>query len=79
MLFTVSQVADYLNTHSKSVYRLVKENEILFIKRKGVGLRFKKPDIDKWLEEGSYYPAQDIEIQPKIKLDSLVGDRKSVV
>ena len=57
MLFTVAQVAEYLHTHQKSVYRLVEDNKIPFIKQKGVGIRFKKSVIDKWLEEGSFYPA----------------------
>lgn len=73
MLFTVDELSKYLHLHPKSVYKKVKENEIPFIKQKGVGLRFKKSVIDKWLEEGSYYPAQNVEIQSQIKLDSLVG------
>jgi len=72
-LLTVAQVAEYLHTHPNTIYEKVKKNEIPFIKQNGVGIRFRKSVIDKWLEEGSYYPAQDLEIQSQIKLDSLVG------
>ena len=73
MLFTVAQIPEYLHTHSKSVYKLVKDNRIPFTKQKGIGYRFKKEEIDKWLSESSFYPAQDLEIQCKIKLDGLAG------
>lgn len=73
MLFTVDELSKYLHIHLNTVYRKVRKNEIPFTRKKGVGLRFRKSDIDKWLEEGSYYPAQDLEIQSQIKLDNLAG------
>jgi len=79
MLFTVDELSKYLHLHQNTIYEKVRKNEIPFIKQNGVGLRFRKSVIDKWLEEGSYYPAQDVEIQSQIKLDSLVGyDKRSL-
>ena len=71
MLFTVDELSKYLHLHPNTIYQKVRKNEIPVIRKKGVGLRFRKSVIDKWLEEGSYCPAQDVEIHSQISLDNL--------
>jgi len=39
--------------HPHTIYKLVNKGEIPFIKRKGVGIRFRKEDIEEWLNQGS--------------------------
>jgi len=55
-LLTVKEVSSMLNIHLNTVYSMVKKGRIPFIKKEGVGIRFRKKDIDKWLEESSYKP-----------------------
>ncbi len=73
-LLTVKEASEYLQTHPKTVYKLAKDKEIPVIRRKRIGLRFRKSAIDKWLDEVSFIPIQNIEIQPEKELDiSLAG------
>jgi excisionase family DNA binding protein len=52
-LLTVKDLSEIVGLHPQSVYRLIKRHEIPFLKRKGVGLRFKKDEIEHWLDQGS--------------------------
>ena len=47
---TVREVAGYLNVDAKTVYRLVKRRELPGFKVAGTW-RFKKDDIDRWIED----------------------------
>ncbi len=47
---TVRQVAAYLNVDAKTVYRLAKRGDLPGFKVAGTW-RFKKDDIDRWIEE----------------------------
>jgi excisionase family DNA binding protein len=47
---TVRQVVGYLNVDEKTVYRLVSRGELPGFKVAGTW-RFKKHDIDRWIEE----------------------------
>jgi excisionase family DNA binding protein len=51
-LLNVEQVSLLLGCHRISVYRLVQKGEIPFIRKKGLGLRFRKADIETWLDKG---------------------------
>lgn len=46
---TVREVADYLNVDEKTVYRLTKDGRLPGFKVAGAW-RFKKEDIDEWIE-----------------------------
>lgn len=46
---TVREVATYLNVDEKTVYRLAQRAELPGFKVAGTW-RFKKPDIDEWIE-----------------------------
>jgi excisionase family DNA binding protein len=46
---TVREVADYLNVDDKTVYRLTKNGRLPGFKVAGAW-RFKKEDIDEWIE-----------------------------
>jgi excisionase family DNA binding protein len=57
-LLTVEEVALMLNTHPQTVYRLVYRKMIPFIRKKGIGIRFRKEDIERWLTEDISVPAK---------------------
>ena len=46
---TVREVAEYLNVHPKVVYRLAHSGELPGF-RVSTAWRFKRPDIDRWIE-----------------------------
>jgi len=52
-LLTVKDLSEYAKFHRSTAYRLIKSGEIPFIKRKGLGIRFKKDEIEHWLDQGS--------------------------
>jgi excisionase family DNA binding protein len=52
-LLTVRELALSLGCHPVTVYRLLKKGGIPFIKKKGIGIRFRKADVDTWLDKGS--------------------------
>ena len=52
-LLTVKDLSAFLGMHPNTIYKLVEKGEIPFIKRKGVGIRFRKEDIEVWLNQGS--------------------------
>ncbi|MHC4277821.1 MAG: helix-turn-helix domain-containing protein [Planctomycetota bacterium] len=54
-IFTVKTLSKYLHVPTKKIYDMTHLNEIPFLKV-GRGLRFRKKDIDAWLQE-SYTPA----------------------
>jgi excisionase family DNA binding protein len=48
-LMTVPELAAYLQISEKHTYKLVAEKRIPFV-RLGSSLRFRRPEIDAWLE-----------------------------
>ena len=61
-LLTVREAAELLSIHPKSLYRLISQRRIPFIRKPGIGYRLRHSDLEKWLEEG-FEPAskwQDI-------------------
>ncbi len=54
-IFTVETLSKYLNVPTKKIYDMTHLKEIPFLKV-GRGLRFRKSEIDSWLQE-SYTPA----------------------
>ncbi len=54
-IFTVKTLSTYLHVRTKKIYDMTHLNEIPFLKV-GRGLRFRKSEIDSWLQE-SYTPA----------------------
>ena len=67
ILLTTQDVAESLGIHHKSIYRLVKEKRIPFIKKEGVGLRFREKDIEDWLNKGKNETVQMLEFFPKFE------------
>ena len=55
VFFTVDQLAEYLNVKKCWIYRRTSDQNIPFHKR-GRYVRFKKSEIDKWLEEQKVNP-----------------------
>lgn len=51
IIFNVHGLAEYLKASKQWIYERTHLNEIPFIKKQGL-LRFKKKDIDKWLDSG---------------------------
>jgi len=52
-LLTVKELSSYLGVSPCTVYRLVENQEVPFIRRKGLGLRFHREAIEEWLKQGS--------------------------
>ena len=50
-LLTVKEVAGYLGVSPCTIYRLDKKGGLPSIRRRGLGIRFKKEEIDSWLEK----------------------------
>lgn len=57
-----------LQLHPNSIYKLVKSQEIPFIKRKNIGIRFRREEIEEWLARGSFKSFQLSELLPKLDL-----------
>jgi excisionase family DNA binding protein len=78
-LLTVQEVSSYLRVSPCTVRRRVKGQDIPFIRRKGIGIRFKREDIDKWLESSSSRPLLKTPLLEKCLKESLTppsgGDR----
>ena len=51
-IFTIKELAAYLKTSEKTIYRLVSKNEIPAFKV-GVIWRFEKSAVDRWVKEKS--------------------------
>ena len=60
-LLDVAQLADYLNVSSSWIYDRIRDNEMPHCKL-GKYLRFKKRDIDKWVETQSFKPFHDVKV-----------------
>ena len=60
-LLDVAQLADYLNVSPSWIYDRIRDNEIPHTKV-GKYLRFRKRDIDKWLETSSFKPFQSLKV-----------------
>ena len=54
-LMTVSDLAKYLAVSKSMIYKLVEEEEIPYIKI-GKSLRFKREDIETWIESKRFKP-----------------------
>jgi len=74
-LLDVVQLADYLNVSKAWVYDRIRDNEIPHYKF-GKYLRFRKREIDKWIETQSFKPFQSLKV---IKHVRRITDYKSVV
>jgi len=57
-LLSVRDVASFLGVSRCTVDRLKKKGEIPYIKRPGLGIRFKHEDVDAWLEKNKSRPFQ---------------------
>ena len=51
-LLTVKQVSETLEVHPKTIYRLANEGRLTSIKKRGLGVRFRQAEIDRWLDTG---------------------------
>lgn len=49
--YKVKQVAEILDVHPSTIFRLVRSKSIPFVKVRGV-VRIPKSDFEKWLEQG---------------------------
>jgi len=55
-LLTVKELSSFLSISQCALYRLVEKHEIPFIRRQGIGLRFRREAIDEWLEKHTRKP-----------------------
>jgi excisionase family DNA binding protein len=60
-LLDVAQLADYLNVSQAWVYDRIRDNEIPHSKL-GKYLRFRKREIDKWIETQSFKPFHALKV-----------------
>ena len=52
VLFTLGETAEYLKLARQTLYNMVSRREIPFLKA-GRQLRFRKSDLDSWLQESA--------------------------
>jgi excisionase family DNA binding protein len=70
-LLTVKELSSYLGVSPWTIYRRVKAREIPFVSKPGLGIRFRKEEIDEWLDQGAFKPsplleaAQDMDLLSK--------------
>ena len=57
-LLTVREAAELLSIHPKSLYKLISQRRIPFIRKPGIGYRFRFSDLKKWLEEDLEIPSE---------------------
>lgn len=55
-LLSVKGLSEYLGISPCTVYRWVEENEIPLFRLKGLGIRFKKEEVDSWLDRAKHGP-----------------------
>lgn len=56
ILLTVREAAEFLKIHIHSVYRLIYEKKIPFIRKRGVGLRIDPDALETWIQKGKVDP-----------------------
>lgn len=67
-LLTVKEAAELLSVHPNTVYKLVEAGRIPAIRRNGIGIRFKRENLDRWLEQGSQKYSALFESLPKFDI-----------
>jgi excisionase family DNA binding protein len=68
-LLTVQDLSARLKLHPQTIYKLVEQGEIPYIKRTGIRIRFREEQIEEWLKQGSSKLSQLGEIIQKFDLD----------
>ena len=61
-LLSVKALSAYAGVSSCTVLRWVKSGDIPFIRRKGLGIRFQKEEIDTWLSQSAHKPEAILDI-----------------
>jgi len=56
-LLTVQETAEFLSIHKKSIYKLISQKRIPYIRKPGIGYRFRYSDLKRWLEEDLEAPS----------------------
>ena len=56
-LLTVKDLADLLNAHEQTIYKMIYKKQIPFIKIKGIGYRFYTEEIEQWINKDHEAPA----------------------
>lgn len=57
-LLTVEEIAELIHVHPQTIYKLIYSKRIPFIKKPGIGYRFRREDIERWLAEDMSMPAK---------------------
>jgi len=57
-IMTAAEAADFLSIHVKTLYRLIAERKIPFILKPGLGYRFFRSRLVKWLEDDLNNPTE---------------------
>jgi excisionase family DNA binding protein len=52
-IMNVEEAAHFLRIHPKTLYRLTLTRKVPYFRKRGVGIRFIKSDLERWLREGS--------------------------
>ena len=74
---TTEEVLAYLNVNLRTVYRLIKAGSIPAV-RVGRQWRFRKRDLDKWLESQRHGDAKATTVTPSRRRILLVDDEESI-
>ena len=55
-LVSLKELAEILGVHPQTIYQLIYQRKIPYIKKKGIGYRFRIKDINNWIEEDIHLP-----------------------
>lgn len=80
ILMTIKELSNYLSIKEKTIYAKVEKNEITHY-RIGKLIRFKKDEIDKWLEgcRNGHKPERDAIKKKKRKFSKLSGGHVNLI
>jgi len=72
LLLTVQEAARFLHVHSSTVYRLIHEKAIPYVRKPGIGLRLFPDKLTAWMDEDSRIPSA---LPPPVLTSSGLGCR----
>lgn len=55
-LLTVKELSEIIDIHPQTVYQLIYRKKIPFIKKRGIGYRFRMEDIENWITQDHHPP-----------------------
>lgn len=58
-LLTVKELAELIGVHPQTVYQLIYAKKVPFVKKDGIGYRFRPEEIEEWINRDRHVPKDD--------------------